>query len=197
MVDTLLAYLTARGSFSPTELARIAAATLVKKVKRRHFLLREDEVCRHMGFVVSGSLRLYRTDERGQEHIVCFAIENGWIGDYESFQSGLPAKGAIAALEDSCLLLWSTESWERLRKEIPAFHAWQSRLVSRCFSTQLDRLYAANSRSAEARYHEFVQSFPELNQRVPLHMIASYLGVTRETLSRSRSRSRQLGAPRE
>jgi CRP-like cAMP-binding protein len=192
MVETLLTPLTALSSFSDAELAQIAAATSVKNVKRRQLLLREGDVCRHMAFVVSGSLRLYRTDEQAVEHIICFSIENCWIGDYESFQSGLPAKGTIAALEDSQLLLWSTESWERLKKEIPAFNAMQSLLISRCFNAQVDRLYAASSRSVESRYHEFLQSFPDVYQRVPLHMIASYLGVSRETLSRIR----QHAAPR-
>lgn len=133
-----------------------------------------------MAFVVSGALRLFRTDEDGAEHILRFATENWWMNDH------LPAKGAIDALEDSQLLLWSKEDWEQLKSDIPTFDAVQSRLLSRNLEAHVNRLYAAISHSAEARYHEFMRALPDLYQRVPLHMIASYLGVSRETLSRIR-----------
>lgn len=185
MTEAFLHYLTARGSFTEAELAQIEAATSHKHLKRRHYLLHEGEVCGHMAFVVNGVLRLYRTDEDGAEHILRFATENWWMNDHESFSSGLPAR-AIDALEDSYLLLWSKADWEQLKSDIPTFDAVQSRLLSRNLEAHVNRLYAAISHSAEARYHEFVQAFPDLYQRVPLHMIASYLGVSRETLSRIR-----------
>jgi CRP-like cAMP-binding protein len=186
MVEVFLNYLTLRGSFTDAELARIEAVTIVKKLKRRQYLLRKGEVSRYMAFVVRGSLRLYRTSDDAVEHIMRFAIENWWLNDYESFRSGLPAKGAIDALEDSVLLLWSKESWEMLRREIPAFNAMEDLLTSRNHDAMVDRLYAAISHSAEERYNEFLKSFPDFYRRVPLHMIASYLGVSRETLSRIR-----------
>lgn len=186
MIDAFLNYLTANGTFTDAELERIGAVTLVKKLKRRQYLLLQGEVCRYKAFVVSGALRLYRTSDDAVEHIMRFAIENWWLNDLESFRSGLPAKGTIDALEDSTLLLWSKENWEMLKREIPAFNALQEHLISRSFDAQGDRLYAAISQTAEERYHEFLKSFPDFYQRVPLHMIASYLGVSRETLSRIR-----------
>ncbi|UOQ69328.1 Crp/Fnr family transcriptional regulator [Hymenobacter volaticus] len=189
MVETFRKYVTARGSFTEAELEQIEAVAMVKNLKRRQFLLREGEVCRHMAFVVSGSMRLYRTDEYAVEHIIRFATENWWISDHESFHNGQPAKGAVDALEDSQLLLWSRENWDLLKKEIPAFNALQTQLISRTFDAQVDRLYAAISRSPEERYHAFVKAFPGFYQRVPLHMIASYLGVSRKTLGRIRKQA--------
>ena len=189
MTEAFLHYLTAKGSFTAAELAQIAAASSARKLKRRHTLLRKGDVCRHMVFVVSGALRLYRTDEDGTEHILRFATENWWLNDHESFNSGLPAKGTIDALEDSQLLLWSKADWEQLTTDIPALDVVQSRLLSRSLEAHVNRLYTALSHSAEARYQEFVQTFPDLYQRVPLRMIASYLGVSRETLSRIRRHS--------
>ena len=189
MTEIFLHYLTARGSFTAAELAQIAAATSTKQLKRRQVLLRKGDVCRHMTFVVSGALRLYRTEEDGTEHILRFATENWWLNDHESFNSGLPAKGTIDALEDSQLLLWSKADWERLTTDVPALDVVQSRLLSRSLEAHVNRLYTALSHSAEARYQEFVQTFPDLYQRVPLRMIASYLGVSRETLSRIRRHS--------
>ena len=186
MTEAFLHYLTAKGSFTAAELAQIAAAASRKHLKRRHYLLHEGEVCGHMVFVVSGALRLYRTDEDGAEHILRFATENWWLNDHESFNSGLPAKGTIDALEDSQLLRWSKAEWAQLTTDIPALDVVQSRLLSRSLEVHVNRLYTALSHSAEARYQEFVRAFPDLYQRVPLRMIASYLGVSRETLSRIR-----------
>lgn len=186
MMEPFLHYLTAKGTFTDVELERIAAVTVVKKLKKRQYLLRQGEVCRFKAFVVSGSLRLYRTSADAVEHVMRFATENWWLNDLESFRSGRPAKGAIDALEDSTLLLWSKENWELLKREIPAFNALQEFLISRSLDAQGDRLYSAISYSAEERYYEFLKSFPDFYHRVPLRMIASYLGVSRETLSRIR-----------
>ncbi|MFD1874834.1 Crp/Fnr family transcriptional regulator [Hymenobacter bucti] len=186
MDEIFLNYLTARGTFTDAELQQLVSATLVKQLKRRELLLRQGEVCRYMAFVVSGCLRLYRTGEDAVEHILRFAPENWWLNDYESFRSGQPAKSTIDALEDTLVLLWSKESWERLKREIPTFDALQNHLLIRSLDAQVDRLHTTISLPAEERYHAFLTSFPNLYQRVPLHMIASYLGVTRKTLGRIR-----------
>ncbi|GGG61770.1 Crp/Fnr family transcriptional regulator [Hymenobacter glacieicola] len=186
MVPALRSYLTSKAPFTEAELEQFEATATVKQLKRRQYLLRSGDVCPHMAFVVQGCLRLYRTDEEATEHILRFAIENWWITDAESFRTGLPAVGAIDALEDTQVLLWSKESFDRLKKEIPAFSALESQLAGRNLDAQVNRLYAAISRSAEERYHAFVQAFPDFYQRIPLRMIASYLGVSRETLSRIR-----------
>ncbi|RZK99889.1 MAG: Crp/Fnr family transcriptional regulator [Hymenobacter sp.] len=186
MNEVFLNYLTARGTFTEAELQQLAAATLVKQLKRREILLRQGDVCRSMAFVVSGCLRLYRTGEDAVEHILRFAPEHWWLNDYESFRSGQPAKGTIDALEDTLVLVWSKETWERLKQDIPAFDALQNYLLIRSLDAQVDRLHTTISLPAEERYHAFLTAFPGLYQRVPLHMIASYLGVTRKTLGRIR-----------
>ena len=186
MVEPFRNYLLSKAAFTDDELQQLEAGAVAKKLKRREYLLRQGDVSRDMAFVVSGSLRHYRTDEAAQEHIMRFAIENWWLNDPESFRTGLPAKGAIEALENTHLLLFSKENWERLKREIPAFGALESHLGGRYLDAQANRLYTAISHGAEERYHEFVTAFPDFYQRIPLHMIASYLGVSRETLSRIR-----------
>lgn len=186
MVKAFLAYLATYGPFTEAELARIEAVTVPKKLKRHQHLLHAGDVCRYEAFVVSGLLRLYRVGPDATERIMRFAAENWWICDLESFHQELPAKGAIEALEDSELLLWSKENWEALKREIPAFNALQTQVISRSLEVQCDRLHTAIGTSAKERYHEFLKSFPDFYNRVPLRMVASYLGVSRETLSRVR-----------
>ncbi|UOQ69276.1 Crp/Fnr family transcriptional regulator [Hymenobacter volaticus] len=186
MVEPFVKYLTDRASLTAADLAKIDAVTVYKKLKRRQYLLHEGQVCQYHGFVVSGLLRLFRVGADATEHILRFTGENWWVSDYESFQSGLPAKGAIDALEDSQLLLWSKDNWEMLRREIPAFDALQTQLMGRAIAAQADRLHMAISSTAEEKYQVFLRSFPDFHNRVPLHMVASYLGLSRETLSRVR-----------
>lgn len=189
MVEPFRNYLTSKAAFADAELEQLEARAIVKKLKRHEYLLLKGDVCRYMAFVVSGSLRLYRTDEAGQEHILRFAIENWWMTDPESFRTGLPAQGAIEALEETRVLLWSHENWERVKREVPTFHALENQLAGHYLDAQVNRLYTAISHSAEERYEEFVKAFPAFYQRIPLHMIASYLGVSRETLSRIRKQT--------
>jgi CRP-like cAMP-binding protein len=186
MVEVFVKYLTDRASFTDADLAKIDAVTVNKKLKRRQYLLHEGQICQYNAFVASGLLRLYRVGNDATEHILRFAAENWWICDLESFHQGLPAKGAIDALEDSQLLLWSKDNWEMLRREIPAFDALQTKLTSRAIDAQADRLHVAISYTAEEKYHAFLKAFPDFHNRVPLHMVASYLGLSRETLSRVR-----------
>lgn len=186
MVEAFLTYLSAYGSFTEAELARIEAVTIPKNLKRHQHLLQAGDVCRYQAFVVRGLLRLYRVGPDATERIMRFAAENWWICDLESFHQEVPAKGAIEALEDSEVLLWSKENWEALKREIPAFNALQTQVVSRSLEAQCDRLHTAIGASAKERYQAFLKAFPAVHNRVPLRMIAAYLGISRETLSRVR-----------
>jgi len=149
-------------------------------------LLRRGEVCHSIAFVVRGCLRLYRLDDEGGEHVLRFAVENWWMNDAESFRTGLPAQGNMEALEDTHILLWAHADWEQLKRDIPAFYALDSYLAGRNFEAQINRIYATQSHPADVRYRAFLKAFPTFYQRIPLHMIASYLGVSPKTLSRIR-----------
>lgn len=189
MVEAFRNYLLAKAPFTEAELAQLAAAATPQHLKRRQVLLHRGEVCHAIAFVVRGCLRLYRTNEAGEEHILRFAAENWWVNDAESFRTGLPAQNTIDALEDTEVLLFTRDSWARLKQAIPAFDALDNHLASRYLEAQQNRLYAAISEPAEVRYQAFVQAFPVLYQRIPLRLIASYLGVSRETLSRIRKQA--------
>jgi CRP-like cAMP-binding protein len=189
MVETLEAYLTTRGSFTAAELARIAAVASLRKLKRHDHLLQAGEVCRAEAFVVSGLLRLYRVGPDATEYVLRFAGENWWMCDLESFHQGLPAKGAIEALEDSEVVLFSKENWDALQRDIPAFQTLHNQLISRSLEAQCDRLHSALGMPAKERYETFVKAFPGFHNRIPLRLVAAYLGVSRETLSRVRKQA--------
>jgi len=158
-----------------------------KKLKKKRFLLGEGDVCKHIAFVEKGLLRAYIIDEKGSEHILQFALEGWWIADLSSFLTGEPSRYYIEALEDTELLLLSYPARDILLEKIPAFERFFRILIENNLIVTQRRLIASFSDTAEEKYQKLVQRFPYILQRVPLHMIAAYLGITRETLSRVRT----------
>jgi CRP-like cAMP-binding protein len=157
-----------------------------KKLRRRQYLLQEGDVARYQAFVGKGILRSYTIDERGAEHVLQFASEGWWIADLYSFLTDEPSSFMIEATEDAEVLLINKASWNKLMQEIPKFeHYFRILLQNHLISTQR-RLMQSMAESAEEKYLKFQATYPDCVQRVPQHMIASYLGITRETLSRVR-----------
>ena len=118
-----------------------------------------------------------------------FVPENNWTSDRESMASGMPSKYNIDAIEDSEILLLKKEDFEMLRKTIPAFNDFVNETLKKNVMALQERIHVSISLSAEEKYSNFISKYPAINNRVPLHMIASYLGVSAETLSRVRSQS--------
>lgn len=189
MFEIFADYLKEKGGLTEEELQQVREITIEKKLRKRQYLLQEGDVSHYNGFIAKGCLRLYRVGKDGSEHILRFGIENWWISDYESFNSGAPSRNNIDALEDSELLLIRKDDFERLFKAIPSLRQLRERLDNRSYDASQNRILSNISDTAEERYENFIRSYPEFHRRIPLHMIASFLGVSRETLSRARQKS--------
>lgn len=194
MFETLATYLLGKGELTQSELELIKQVSILKKVRKNQFLLEEGKVSNFNGFVARGSFRLFRIGEDGEEHIMKFAIENWWISDFTSFMSGEPSNCYIDALENSELILFSRENWDHLLATIPNFKRMIDNLTARNFEAHQDRIFSNISESAEIRYDNFVKKYPTLYNRIPLYMIASFLGIKRETLSRIRKQAAEKRA---
>jgi len=157
-----------------------------KKLRKRQYILQEGDVCKYLTFVEKGMLRSYTIDEKGNEHIIQFAFEGWWVSDQFSFLTGEPAVYNIDALEDSELLLLSKQAEEQLLHKIPKFERYFRLLLQNNLITTQRRLISSYSQSAEERYQQLIAGCPTIPQRVPQHMMASFLGITPETLSRIR-----------
>ena len=186
MFESLAVYLREGAGLSDEELDFVRQVSIERKLRKRQYLLQEGDVSIYNCFVVKGCLRLYRIGKDGAEHILNFAVENWWISDCESFSTGLPAQGTIDALEDSEVILIKKDDYEALIRKIPKFQLFKERQDAKKFNATQRRILSNISETAEERYVNFVKLYPELYSRVPLHMVASFLGVTRETLSRVR-----------
>jgi CRP-like cAMP-binding protein len=187
MFEILAQYLRKNALLTDDEIEQFRAKTITKKLRKKQYLLQEGDICHYNCFVAKGCMRLYHVGDNGAEHILKFAIENWWIGDYESYNSGNPAKNNIDALEDSELILIRKSDLDDLVKAIPNFQQFKERLDARSYDASQNRILSNISDTAEKRYENFIKKYPDIFNRVPLHMLASYLGLTRETLSRIRS----------
>lgn len=157
-----------------------------KKVRKKQYVLQEGNICKYSVFVEKGTLRSYTVDDKGNEHIIQFAIEGWWISDMYSFITGEPSVYNIEVLEDAELLLLSSASEEELLQRVPKFERYMRLLIQGAYIAMQRRLVLSLSEPAEEKYTKLIATYPDIIQRVPQHMIASYLGITPETLSRVR-----------
>ena len=157
-----------------------------KKLRKRQYFLQEGDVCKYQAFIEKGILRSYTIDEKGSEHILQFATEGWWMADLSSYVTGESSLFNIQAIEASELLLISKPSWDELMLSIPKFEHYFRILIQNHLVATQKRLMQSLSETAEEKYIKFSKTYPDCLQRVPQHMIASYLGVSRETLSRLR-----------
>lgn len=157
-----------------------------KHLRKRQYLLQEGDVCKYMSFMIKGCGRIYSVNEKGQEHIIRFAIENWWLGDYESYNFNTPSRYNIEVVEDSEVLMIEHSLMQKLTGQIPALDLMVKEIDRKGTVATQKRIHSSISQSAEERYDNFIASYPELMNRFPQTMIASYLGISPETLSRIR-----------
>jgi len=173
-------------SINEEELNYCKTLFLPKKLRKRQFLLQDGDVCKYQAFVEKGMLRSYRIDEKGSEHILQFAFEGWWAADLSSYLTGETSVFNIEAMEDSELLLLSKPSWDTLMQCIPKFEHYFRIIIQNNLVATQKRVIQSHTETAEEKYLKFIQSYPGCVQRIPQHMIASYIGISRETLSRLR-----------
>lgn len=157
------------------------------KLRRKQYFLQEGNRCKHFAFIIKGAMRLYTVDETGTEHIARLGIENWWVGDRESWVMDTPSIYNIDAWEDTEMLILSRPNAIELTS-IPGFSGMMHKLDDKNNMANQRRITAAISASAEKRFTEFAECYPELLERFPQYIIASYLGFTKDTMSRLKSK---------
>lgn len=186
MSELLRSNFARRIALSDEEFERCLAFFIPRNIRKKQFILQEGDVCKHITFVTSGCLRAYTVDREGQEHVIQFAIEDWWISDLQSFLSGKPATYTIDALEDSQVLLLEKEARDRMLETVPRLERYFRLLQEANYVATHHRIEESLSASAEERYLDFIRTYPSLVQRIPQNQIASYLGITPQSLSRIR-----------
>ncbi len=188
MYESFFQKLREKAPFTDEELAVVRTKLTPKKLRKKQYLLQEGDVCRFIAFVEKGALRSYTIDEKGGEHIIQFALEGWTISDLYSFLTSEPATYTIDALEDSELVLINQSAHEELLAEIPHYETYIRLQITGAYIAMQRRLTSIISLSLPERYANFTALYPHILQRVPQHMIASFMGLTPETLSRVRKK---------
>ncbi len=186
MFDLLRKHILKRIDLTKAEFQQCTTYFIPKRVRKHRYLLESGDVSRYAAFVVKGCLRSYTIDQAGEEHIAQFAIEDWWIGDPYSYFENQPSVYSIDAFEDSELLLLDRASMEKLCLAIPKFERFFRLLLQANFIASQRRIMQSLSATAEERYLQFLKNYPAIFSRVPQKQIASYLGITPQSLSRIR-----------
>lgn len=159
-----------------------------KTLLKNQYLLQEGADCNFFAFVNSGALRQFSVDEAGNSHIFQFAMEGWTIGDVFSFLTGEPSTYNNDALENTGLTIIEKQAHEALLKLLPKYETYTRLQLTGAYISMQRRLNSSISYSPEKRYNDFIAHYPGIAHRVPQHMIASFLGLQPETLSRIRKK---------
>lgn len=188
MYKALLDYVSQHIRLTSDEEQEFLKYVSVRNILKKQYLLQAGDVCTVQSMVASGCLRVFFTDPEGTEHTMQFAIENWWVADLGSFLTGRPAVYHIQAIEDSVLLQLKREEMENLYAAIPKFERFFRIIVQNGFVAAQNRIISNLSEPADVRYNRFRDKYPQIDNRVPQYMVASYLGITPEFLSKIRKR---------
>lgn len=189
MLEILYAYFERSFPLSDNGKALIQSVMISKTLKKGAFLARQGEITKYGAFVTKGLLRSYVIDNKGKEHIIQFAPENWWISDKTGVAEGKPATFFIDAIEDTDVLLMEMAGHITFLKELPGYADSFRTGIERRAIAKDHRIVSTLTSSAEQRYSDFLETYPDIAQRIPQHMLASYLGITPETVSRIRKQA--------
>lgn len=189
MIDKLVQHINARLDTKLTEsdISLLSDVFHLKKLRKHQYLMQSGDICRTVAFIVKGALKKYSIDDTGKENILELYIENWWAGDKESFMIGTPTPYYIDAYEDTALLVLNKETYTNNINKLPFLSELNNVLTEKKSYQLVKRLHSSQILTAEQKLEQLQNTYPEFFQRFPQHIIASYLGMTKETLSRIRS----------
>ncbi|AZA85213.1 cyclic nucleotide-binding protein [Chryseobacterium lactis] len=188
MFEVLLSHIQNKVDITDDQKKLLQSFFSLKKLRKKQYLLQEGDICRCLSFVSKGLLKSYFLDEKGIEHINMFAFEGWWISDFNSFIHQEKAVLNIDAVEETEVLMITMEDYNRMLLEIPVMDRYFRILYQNSLVTKDHRLIVSNSYTAEEKYLQLAQKNPEMVKRVPHNLIASYLGLAPETVSRIRKK---------
>lgn len=174
-------------SLTDEEKAYLNSKLIYRKYLKGQYLVQQGDICKYECYVVSGCTKTSYIDDLGQEHIIMFSIEDWWTSDMASFINQAPADFNIQFLENTELIAISYDVIEDLYKEIPKLERFFRQVIEKAFIASQKRVVRNLSMTAKDRYLYFKEQYPEIEQRIPQYMVASYLGITKEFLSKIKS----------
>ncbi|CAL2088317.1 Crp/Fnr family transcriptional regulator [Tenacibaculum sp. 190524A02b] len=185
--NPLIEYISKHISLTQDEIDIITDYIKYRKYLKGQFIVQQGDVCRNESFVVSGCAKTFHIDSDGQEHIVTFAIENWWASDFGSFITQSPANFNVQCIENTEVIQFSYDSLQLMFAKVPKMERFVRLVTQKAYVASQQRVIRNFSMSAKSQYLKFKKLYPQIEQRVPQYMIASYLGITKEFLSKIKS----------
>ncbi|MDO7171197.1 Crp/Fnr family transcriptional regulator [Mariniflexile sp. AS56] len=183
----LLKYIANYVSLTATEIAFLESKLTIRTYLKGQYIVQQGDICKNVGFVLSGCTKTFYVDKEGQEHILMFSVEDWWTSDMGSFITQTPAYFNVQCLENTELVMFSYEANEELYEAIPKLERFFRLIIQKAFVSSQERIVRNFSLSAKEQYLHFRDQYPLIEQRIPQYMIASYLGITKEFLSKIKS----------
>ncbi len=188
MNSNLTNYLRKYITISDSEIELFQSHLTTKTIGKKEYLLKEGKTCTSRYFITKGYFRHFYIDNKSNEQIIHFGIENWWITDYASLVNKTPSKMYIQALENAEYLELSQESLENLYLKLPKIERFFRIIMEKTYIASQQRIEFMFSLSGKQLYEKFTHSNPEFSKRVPQYMLASYLGVSPEFISKIKSK---------
>ncbi|WP_299382224.1 Crp/Fnr family transcriptional regulator [uncultured Lacinutrix sp.] len=183
----LLSYINKIVTLTEEEETYFTSKLVYRKYLKGQYILQQGDVSNKICFIVSGCVKMFYVDDLGQEHILMFGVENWWTSDLGSFVSQAPSDFNVQCIEDTELIQVSHNIIEDTYSKIPKLERCFRIIVEKAYVASQKRIVRNFSMSAKDRYLVFNESYPEIEQRIPQYMVASYLGITKEFLSKIKS----------
>ncbi len=186
MIQDFQTYLRDQAGIREEHLEELQDLIVTKTYKKGEVLLEKGQICKHVFFVEEGLLRFFSISKEGKEHIIQFAPEGWFVTERNSICYNEPSEYFIDACERTTVVLLNQEFVDKASELSPQFRAYNERLLQNHIRQLQKRINLLIGTNAEERYLDFIRIYPDLILRVPQWMIASYLGITPESLSRVR-----------
>ena len=186
-IQPLLDYISKHIELSKEEEDFLVSKVFYRKYLKGQYVVQQGDICKYECFVLSGCTKMFYLDDDGQEHIILFSIEDWWTSDMGSFITQTPADFNIQCLENTELVMFSYDIIEELYTNIPKLERFFRQIIERAFVASQKRIVRNFALTAKERYLYFRNQYPKIEQRIPQYMVASYLGITKEFLSKIKS----------
>ncbi|SFS44675.1 Crp/Fnr family transcriptional regulator [Sphingobacterium wenxiniae] len=183
----IITFLRQRVDVSDAEALEFAAMFQEKKLRKKQFVIQPEFVARHRYYIIDGALRSFIVDDHGQETTIALAIDDWWITDYNSYIYQQPATLFVEAVSNATVLQLSYENEQKLKTSNPKFETFFRIIAERGLAAQQRRIITNLTQNAEQRYESFVQKYPQFVNSIPQYIIASFLGMSTEFLSKIRN----------
>ena len=189
-MEKLIEYILNFGDLNQQQIDFIKSKVTYLELKKDVYFSEAGKFPNYIGFVLEGIFRFYYYNNKGEEITYYFISEDSFISDQKKFDTQTAATDYIQAVTDCKILVFSKKDWDDILKTIADWDKISARIVQKCFMDAMDRRSPLVSEAATTRYLSFIEKYPMLINRIPLSYIASYLGITQQSLSRIRKNIR-------